>query len=141
MPRQSFSAVGTAVDEIDIDMRLYMRYYENTSQESKEKKSMNTPVTQLQLEKTLQEGFKSFGEDLLKIFPTRVEIKEELKKHLTRDEFYKEMFKLHNDNDVIIAKLTKMEQEQIFGVHRMDTINVKFDNHEERIVKLEDKVL
>lgn len=92
------------------------------------KKTLKETLKEYPKKIEMQEEFKNFGEGMMKIFAT----KEDLKQFVTRDEWNQKWTQLFATNDIIIEKLTKMEQEQVFGFHRMDRFEV-------RLQKLENK--
>lgn len=92
------------------------------------KKTLKETLKEYPTKIEMQEEFKNFGEGMMKIFAT----KEDLKQFVTRDEWNQKWTQLFATNDIIIEKLTKMEQEQVFGFHRMDRFEV-------RLQKLENK--
>lgn len=111
-------------------------------------KSNNQPVTREILEQTLEEGFKNFGEDLLKIFVTKDDLKDDLRdlenrmatkedlkdlesRMATKDELAGLKEEVIKGNDRVIKELqiVREEQKAHFAAHE------RFDK---RITRVED---
>lgn len=98
-------------------------------------KSNNQPVTREILEQTLEEGFTNFGEDLLKIFATKEELKEGLQdlesRMATKEDVIEFKDEVIKGNDRVIKELqiVREEQKAHFAAHE------RFDK---RITRVED---